>query len=321
MNPSLKAIAVTLAGVMTLWMTACSKDLPDEPSTGAPQADVAILAIPANDDFDDAVVITTLPFTDNLNTSEATTAADDPADPEDPAVCFIGGHTVWYQFTPSEDTRIDATTFGSDFDTGIAVFTGTRGALTLIGCNDDLLTGRNRQSIVGFDAVAGETYFFMVGSFGDSPGGNLVFNVDVGRRGQDRLEHTYVFQDEGSFTYFDDCLGEEVLFAFNNRDVFFTRRDARGNLHLRVKVLDVRTTLTGLTSGIVWHASGPGEITGLNGDDSSEEAPGTFTFLQNFTLIGPGTTTNLRVRARFHVTINANGTVSVVRDTFEVVCR
>ena len=36
---------------LTVWMTACSKDLPDEPSAGTPQADVSILQIPANDDF------------------------------------------------------------------------------------------------------------------------------------------------------------------------------------------------------------------------------------------------------------------------------
>jgi hypothetical protein len=322
MNPSLKVIAGTLAGVTTLWMTACSKDLPEEPSTGAPQAEVTIAQIPANDDFDDAIVFTTLPFTDNLNTSEATTAADDPADPEDPAVCFIGGHTVWYQFTPSEDTRVNANTVGSDYDTGIAVFTGTRGALTLIGCNDDVLTGRNRVSSVTFDAVAGQTYYFMVGSFGDSPGGNLVFNVKVAR-GQDTAEHTFVFEEEGSFTTldFEECLGEEVLVEFNNRLVIFIRRDATGNLHLRIKVLDLRTTFTGLTTGTVWHLSGPFEIFSINGDDSSEETPQTVTFVHNFNLIGPGQAENLRVRARFRLTINANETVTVERETFEVVCR
>ena len=37
MNPSLKAIAVTLlAGVLTVWMTACSRDLPDRTSPTAP---------------------------------------------------------------------------------------------------------------------------------------------------------------------------------------------------------------------------------------------------------------------------------------------
>jgi hypothetical protein len=281
---------------------------------------VTIAQVPANDDFDDAVVITELPFTHTVNTTEATTDADDPADPEDPAVCFIGGHTVWYQFTPSEDTRINANTIGSDYDTGIAVFTGTRGALTVIDCNDDILLGRNVRSSVTFDAVAGETYYFMVGSFGEAPGGNLVFSVEVAR-GQDPAEHTFVTEEEGSFTFFEECLGEEVLVEFNNRLVLFTRRDARGNLHLRVKVLDVRTTFTGLTSGIVWHVSGPFEITGINGDDSTEEAPGTFTFIQNFNLIGPGQAPNLRVRVRVHLTINANETVTVEREDFEVVCR
>lgn len=184
MNPSLKAVAVTLlAGVTTVWMTACSRDIPtgpaDGPRAGTPQADVRIAQIPANDDFDDATVITTLPFIDNLNTSEATTEAGEPADPDDPAVCFVGGHTVWYQFTPSEDMRINANTFGSDFDTGIAVFTSTDGALSFVLCNDDAITGQFTQSNLNFDAVAGTTYYFMVGSCCGSDGGNLVFRLDV----------------------------------------------------------------------------------------------------------------------------------------------
>jgi hypothetical protein len=178
MNRPLKALAVRLLPVvMTVWMTACSKDLPtgptQEPYTGAPQAQV-----PANDDFDNATVITTLPFIDNQNTTEATTEADEPADPNDPAVCFVGGHTVWYQFTPSVDMRINANTFGSDYDTGIAVFTSTNGDLSFVLCNDDAVTGQFVQSNLNFDAVAGTTYYFMVGSCCNSDGGNLVFRVD-----------------------------------------------------------------------------------------------------------------------------------------------
>ena len=323
MNSSLKAIGVTLlASVVTVWTTACSNDLPTDAAEKLGPDAVQNQVAPTNDDFDDAVVITALPFTDTVNTTEATTAADDPADPEDPAVCFIGGHTVWYQFTPARDTKIRANTAGSDYDTGIAVFTGTRGDLTLIGCNDDVLLGRQVHSSVTFEAVAGETYYFMVGSFGNSEGGTLIFNLDRAR-GRDPTEQTFVFEEEGSFTTldFEECLGEEVLVEFNNRLVIFTRRDATGNLHLRSKVLDVRTTFTGLTSGTVWHLSGPFEIFSINGDDSSEEAPGTLTFVHNFNLIGPGREENLRVRARFRLTINANGTVTVERETFEVVCR
>lgn len=154
-------------------MTACSRDLPDEPSAGTPQADVSIAAVPANDEFANAVVIGTLPFTASLNTSEATAVGDPGND------CLVDAHTVWYQFTPSADMRINANTFGSDYDTGIAVYTGTPPTLTQIACNDDAILGQFVQSNVNFDAAAGTTYYFMVGSCCGSDGGNLVFNVNV----------------------------------------------------------------------------------------------------------------------------------------------
>ena len=173
MNPSHKTIAVTLlAGVMTLWVPACSRDLPDEPSAGTPQADVSILQVPANDEFANAVVIGALPFTASLNTSEAT-SVDDPGND-----CLLDAHTVWYAFTPSANVKLNANTFGSDFDTGIAVYTGTPPNLTQVACNDDAITGQFVNSNVNFDAAAGTTYYFMVGSCCGSDGGNLVFRVD-----------------------------------------------------------------------------------------------------------------------------------------------
>lgn len=139
-------------------------------SLGAPQIfKNAYAAPPTNDDFDAATVIGTLPFSDALNTAEATTAADDPD-------CVGNGPTVWYAFTPSEDMEVAANTFGSDYDTTLSVYTGSRGALAQIDCNDDF---QSLQSRVTFNAAAGETYFFMVGAFASGPGGNLVFSVDI----------------------------------------------------------------------------------------------------------------------------------------------
>ena len=165
-----------MVGVLTLGMTACSKDLSTEPATdpsaGAPKADVVIVAAPANDDFGSAVVIPALPFTDHLNTAEATPSEGDPPD------CFGNGPTVWYRFTPTENSRINANTSGSDYDTGLAVYTGTSGDLTEVGCNDDF---QGTESSVTFDAIAGVAYFFKIGAFASGPGGNLVFNVDVGQ--------------------------------------------------------------------------------------------------------------------------------------------
>lgn len=126
-------------------------------------------APPPNDDFDSATIIPGLPFTDNLVTTGATTAPDDPD-------CIGQGPTVWYVFTPTEDMPITANTFGSDYDTTLSAYTGSRGALSQIACNDDW---GSLQSRITFNAVAGEPVFFMVGAFASGPGGNLVFSVDV----------------------------------------------------------------------------------------------------------------------------------------------
>lgn len=128
------------------------------------------LAAPPNDDIDEATEIFGLPFFDEVDTTDATTAEDDP-------VCAGQGPTVWYTFTPSEDTEIAADTFGSDYDTTLSVYTGTRGDLEQLDCNDD--AGDTLQSRVRFQAIAGETYFFMVGAFASGPGGTLQFSVDV----------------------------------------------------------------------------------------------------------------------------------------------
>jgi hypothetical protein len=130
---------------------------------------IALAAPPANDDFDNATVVPGLSFTDSIDTSEATTAFDDPD-------CIGNGPTVWYSFTPTEGMQVEANTFGSDYDTTLSVYTGSRDALTQIACNDDTA---GLQSQVIFEAIAGETYFFMVGAFASGTGGNLVFSVDV----------------------------------------------------------------------------------------------------------------------------------------------
>jgi len=130
----------------------------------------ASAAPPSNDDFNSATVVTEpLPFSDATNTSEATTAGDDPD-------CFGQGPTVWYAFTPSQDIQIQADTFGSDYDTTLSVYTGSQGNLVQIACNDDTTS---LQSAVLLDAFANETYYFMVGAFASGAGGNLVFNVDL----------------------------------------------------------------------------------------------------------------------------------------------
>jgi hypothetical protein len=134
----------------------------------AVSAPVAANEAPPNDDFDDATAITTLPFSDEVDTREATQAADDPD-------CFGAGPTVWYAVTLAEDTFVEVNTFGSDYDTTLSAYVGERGDLEQIACNDD--AAGTLQSRIRFVAPAGETTFVMVGAFASGPGGDLVLNA------------------------------------------------------------------------------------------------------------------------------------------------
>jgi hypothetical protein len=110
-------------------------------------------AQPSNDDFDSATVIASLPFSDTVDMTNATLAADDPSNR------CIGTEalgSVWYSFTPSVNTPVGLDTFGTGFLTSIALYTGSRGALTFLDCSS---LGSN---YLGFQAVAGVTYHIMV---------------------------------------------------------------------------------------------------------------------------------------------------------------
>jgi hypothetical protein len=70
---------------------------------------------------------------------------------------------------------LEANTFGSDYETALSVYSGTRGSLIPIACNID--SNETLQSRVRFDAVAGTTYFFEVSSFFQVSPANLVFTL------------------------------------------------------------------------------------------------------------------------------------------------
>jgi hypothetical protein len=126
---------------------------------------------PVNDDFSAAVAMPGIPSTYTEDATTATTAPDDPW-------CYGNAQSVWFKYTPSTNMRIEANTFGSNYDTTLGVFTGSRGALTPVSCNDD--ANNTVQSRVRFDAVAGTTYYFMVSSgYYPSSAANLVFNLVV----------------------------------------------------------------------------------------------------------------------------------------------
>ena len=94
-----------------------------------------------------------------------------------------GGASVWYQFTPTSSGVYTANTFGSNFDTLLAVYTATTDPasvdkLSEVASNDDANTGT--ASSVTFNVIAGTTYFVAVDGYNDGTGpaeGTFVLNL------------------------------------------------------------------------------------------------------------------------------------------------
>lgn len=126
---------------------------------------------PANDDFATPVLVPSSPAHYAANVTNATAAPDDPW-------CYGSAQSVWYAFTPPTNMHLEANTFGSDYDTTLSVYTGSRGALSQLACNDD--AGNTLQSRVRIEATAGKTYYFMASSlYNPAPLANLVFNLQA----------------------------------------------------------------------------------------------------------------------------------------------
>jgi photosystem II stability/assembly factor-like uncharacterized protein len=134
---------------------------------------------PPNDNFANAINITTLTFTDGKDSSGATTESTDPTPPSTCVTQFTaaqgntGGHpngaynTIWYKFTPIFSANLSVDTSGSTYDTVLSIWTGSAGSLVNVACNDDINPGIVLQSqLQGVPLTAGTTYYIVVSSFG-----------------------------------------------------------------------------------------------------------------------------------------------------------
>jgi hypothetical protein len=118
-------------------------------------------AAPAHNDFDAAIDIGTIPYNHSVSVSGATRASDDPAVPS-PCNLDPGMASVWYKYTAIANTSMTLDTLGSDYDTYIAVWSGSRGSLSPVACNDDY---SGLLSSVTVDLTKGTTYYFEVAEF------------------------------------------------------------------------------------------------------------------------------------------------------------
>ena len=128
---------------------------------------------PGNDDFGSPILIGTAPYANTQDVSLATTAGDDPGFPcsrVEPKY-----RTVWYRYTAPAAQTLTIDTIGSDYDTVLGVWTGSRGSLTNVACNDD---SSGTQSRVQLDAPVGTTFHIEIATFGTgSAGSELTLNL------------------------------------------------------------------------------------------------------------------------------------------------
>ena len=146
----------------------------------------ALLAAPANDDFANAKTVASVPYMDTIDT----TGAQEPSDNLAASVSCegrslrTGTKNVWYRYTSPTTRSVSFDTLGSNYDTYIAVWTGSDvNSLSLVTCDDD--TNEGLQSRLTFTAQAGVQYKIEVaqyngvigGSTSPTSGGTLKFHA------------------------------------------------------------------------------------------------------------------------------------------------
>lgn len=122
---------------------------------------------PEHDNFGGAKQVPSSPYSDSSSNFEAT------LEPGEPDACGIGtDKTVWYSFTPAANATLVAKTFGSSFDTVLAIYEGSDLAnLYALDCNNNY---NSPQSAIVFNAYGGVTYTFQIGGYNGATG-DLIF--------------------------------------------------------------------------------------------------------------------------------------------------
>jgi hypothetical protein len=128
-------------------------------------------AAPANDAFGAAMALS-LPGRTSGNSEHATAQLDEPR------ACGMEDATVWFAVTPDRAGNLFVSSAGSDFDTVLAIYTGsTFEDLARITCNDDA-SFDTKTSELRVPASAGTTYLIQLSGWSlFTPGGAYELEV------------------------------------------------------------------------------------------------------------------------------------------------
>ena len=123
------------------------------------------LSLPVTNDLPTtAKTVAGNPYIDTVDMRGSINNTGEPSD-----TCFGGtgvNGSVWYKYTPNVTRPVQAHTVGSNFDSVLAVYTGTPGSLTQLVCADG--GGPSGTSFLTFNAVAGTVYYIRVVNYNGS---------------------------------------------------------------------------------------------------------------------------------------------------------
>ncbi|OGO56218.1 MAG: hypothetical protein A2V84_05510 [Chloroflexi bacterium RBG_16_70_13] len=128
-----------------------------------------LAASPGNDAYAGRTVIDSIPFAESVDTTEATSDADDA---EANAGCGAPAieASVWYEISATADGVLVVDVSSSTYAAGVIVATGAPGGLTFVTCG---------PFAVGFEAAAGETYLILAFDFEAGAGNGGTLNITV----------------------------------------------------------------------------------------------------------------------------------------------
>ena len=109
--------------------------------------------------------------------------------------------------------------------------------------------------------------------------------------------------------------GEYVELTGSLHDLFHVTFTPGGSYRFSVVDNPQGISGTGFTTGVKYQG------TGITRDNFGGRVGFEETFVNNFRIIGQGSSNNYLVHENLHVTINANGTLTVFRDNFSVECK
>ena len=132
-------------------------------------------AVSANNDSPTAAtVVPSLPYSVSQDTGGASSSSSDPVHS---CTALADSRTVWFRYTAAFNGALRIDTFGSNYDTVLAVYNSTALASSELACNDDA-DEFNISSAATVTVTNGQVLLIEVAGYGSSStGGRLLLNI------------------------------------------------------------------------------------------------------------------------------------------------